>query len=129
MSQTTELERLKVALTLVLSRRLIQADNKVLKSEVAWWQQRFPVSQLQQMGFVGEDHAFTDALADAAARATELLPGALTVAEKLDLLTTLFESARADGEVAPEEMIEMEKAAALLGINRAALWDHLGQER
>lgn len=126
MPQTTELDRLRVALTLVLARRVLQANRKVEASEIAWWQGAFPPEQLRQMGFVDDGNAFTDGLAKAATRAAEVLPDALTVAEKLELLSKLFESAMADGHLAPEETVELEKSAALLGINRAALWEHLG---
>ena len=118
-----ELQRLTLAFRLHVAEQIVGADSAVHPQEAEHLRFLFPEASLQDAGFVDGLGNRTDAHADAAMQALEVLPEALSAREKIDLLSEFMGAVLADGAFDREEGAALVGAAHLL-----ELPDHLIQD-
>lgn len=113
---TDELERLRTAFVIDMTKRVIDADGKVVFSEIRFWSKVFPSDELRAMGFLDEGNTFTDALLDAQMEAVIRLPAELSADEKMGVIDTLHGACIADDVVGEDELAVVREAGQILGI-------------
>lgn len=114
-----EIERLKCAFALYVTRKIVNADDSVHPSEVELVHRMFPIKKLEAIGFVEADGAkLTPAFHAARKEAVSRLPNLLTEPEKTDFVAWFRQVCEADGYVDPREVEIIEKVERILGMKR-----------
>lgn len=117
--QSKDLERLRVAFALYVTRKIINADDVVHPDEVAVVHKMFPPTQLERMGFLEPGGTkLTEAFQVAKKEAVEQLPKKLTEPEKEDFIAWFRQVCEADGIVDEREERIVARAEQILGIRR-----------
>lgn len=112
-SGETDLERMRVAWTLHMARRIVQSDGEVDEGEARFLDRVFPTDTLVTLGLSSpEDQVRWFQYASAS------LPDVLGHHDKLALLTLLFTVCYSDGKMAPQEMKILADAGASIGLQR-----------
>ncbi len=114
---TYELERLKLAFAHNFAGTIIDADGAVDVAELAFIARMFPSETLQGCGFVDLHGRYTDDYRVAVEESLSVLPVALSLAEKVGLIQTLFGAAIADGQFHFREGNVLMLAGQLLGMD------------
>jgi len=116
------LERLKIAFIWQFAYMVINADNKLDPRELRFIQQRFPTPLLDKVGLVDERGEFLEPdFTLAKTEALKVLPTALSLEDRINMLRTLQQAAWADGVLLPEEARVFRLARQLLEVPREAL--------
>jgi hypothetical protein len=123
--QESHLLCLKTAFGFQVARRIVDADDILDYSEVELLGTLFPSEVLQQTGLMSSEGHFTPLLKSAYDEALIELPNHLPHSEKLELLTSLYQTCMADGELHPGEMQVLTDAATKLGVSSGQLREHL----
>lgn len=114
-----ELERLRVAFALYVTRKIINADDVVHPDEVAIVHKMFPPRQLERMGFLEAGGTRLTAEFEVAKKeAVEQLPKKLTEPEKEDFIAWFRQVCEADGIVDEREERIVARAKEILGLPR-----------
>lgn len=124
-----DIDRLKLAFAVSLAKAVVDADERTDYAEFKLFGQLFPRHLLEEHGFVDADGMFTEALAEAWLEARQVLPGALSEEDKLDVLALFQGVSLADDEVDARERDVVEEAAELLGVSIDAVSRHLAAAR
>lgn len=112
-----DLELLKVAFALYVTRKIVNADDTVHPDEVALVHKMFPIHKLEALGLMDPDSAkLTEKFHTLRKRAVEQLPHMLDASEKLKFIAWFREVCAADGHVDVREEGIVRKAAQLLGV-------------
>jgi uncharacterized tellurite resistance protein B-like protein len=114
----SDIDRLKIAFALYVTRKIVNADDTVHPDEVALVHKGFPPRQLEKLGFIepGPGSKLTAAYHAACKEAVERLPRALTVPEKEEFMNWFHHVCAADGTIDEREVAIMSKAREILGI-------------
>lgn len=120
-----ELQRLTLAFRLHVAEQIVGADSTVHPQEAAHLKFLFPEKSLQEAGFVDGLGNRTDAHAEAAMEALEVLPEALSDADKIALLSEFMGAVLADGAFDREEGVALVGAAHLLELPEHLIQDFL----
>ena len=120
-----ELERLRTAFVIDMTKRVIDADGKVVFSEIQFWSQLFPSSKLKELGFIDDENRFTDALLDAQMEAAVRLAAELDDEDKFAIIDVLHGACMADNIADEEEVEVVREAARILGITEDRLQSHI----
>ena len=116
---TKELERLRVAFALYVTRKIINADDVVHPDEVQLVHKMFPPHQLERLGFLEPGGTrLTDEFQAAKKEAVEQLPKKLTEPEKEDFIAWFRQVCEADGIVDEREERIVARAKEILGLPR-----------
>ena len=118
-------DRMKVAFTAFIAKLIVDADGVVDFGELRLMTQVFPDPLLEQMGFIDSQGGFTTRYNEAYAEAIQVLPKAMTLEEKLALITVFHNTAMADGELIQAELLVLREASEVLGITVRELSQHL----
>jgi uncharacterized tellurite resistance protein B-like protein len=111
------IERLKVAFTLAMARRIVNADATVHPDEVAAVYNAFPSSLLEGYGFMTRgDDGLTPAFHEAVKVAVAELPKRLSPEEKRQFIDWFRALSAADGRVDDREEALVKQAARILGV-------------
>ena len=101
---------------------VVSADDNVDESEARFMQQLFPTPLLQSLDLVDELGEFKEpAFTLAKTEALQVLPGALSIPDRVEILRTLQKAAWADGVLLPQETRVFRMARQLLEVPRDAL--------
>jgi uncharacterized tellurite resistance protein B-like protein len=112
----SELERLKVAFALYVTRKIVNADDSVHPDEVKLVHDMFPMHKLEGLGFIiGPDHKLTPEFHAARQEAVARLPSMLTTPEKEDFVRWFRQVCQADGHVDQREEEIVAKVEKILG--------------
>ena len=117
-----QLERLKMAFALRISERIVEADGKVVESEVEFLEQTFPIDLLDNMGLT-DAHA----LQTAWEQSCEQLPTLLGYHEKLAMIGIFFAACHSGGRLAKEKMRVVKDAAELLGLEGSEVVEYISR--
>ena len=120
-----ELERLRTAFVIDMTKRVIDADGKVVFSEIRFWSQLFPSAKLLELGFIDEENRFTDALVDAQMEAAVRLAAELDDEAKFGILDVLHDACMADNVADDDEIEVVREAARILGLAEDSLQSHI----
>lgn len=113
----TELERLKIAFALYVTRKIVNADDSVHPDEVKLVHKMFPLNRLESLGFMEPGtQKLTPAFHEARKQAVAQLPNLLTSPEKEDFVRWFREVCQADGHVDQREMEIVAKVEKILGM-------------
>jgi len=116
------IERLKIAFVWQFVYMVIQADGVIVEREAEFLQQLFPTDLLAGLDLVDDKGEFKEpAFTLAKTEALKVLPSALQMADRVQILRTLQRAAWADGVVLPEETRVFRMARQLLDVPREAL--------
>ncbi len=116
------IERLKIAFVWQFAYMVVSADDNVDESEARFMQQLFPTPLLQSLDLVDELGEFKEpAFTLAKTEALQVLPGALSIPDRVEILRTLQKAAWADGVLLPQETRVFRMARQLLEVPRDAL--------
>lgn len=125
----TPLEQLQIAFAVQVARLIVHADGVIDIDEIGLLQLVFPNELLQKCGFTDERTRLTDRFRRVYDEAVVVLPRALTLDAKLDLVTLFHRAAMADGEVHGAELEVLELASRTLLIDDRDLMQHLAHLR
>ena len=127
-AEALERQRLVLAWSQSIARRITEADGVVSLQEREYLQEAFPAARLAELGLHTDE-----AIDEATDRAEVELAGMLSYHEKLALLSTFYAACQADGRVDLTEVRALEGAAAILGLGHddvadtlADLWREVG---
>lgn len=120
-----ELERLTLAFRLHVAELIVGADTEIQPEETEHLRFLFPRARLREAGFVDEEGARTDAYAEAAMEALDVLPDTLGDPAKVQLLTEFMGAVLADGDFDRTEGVALVSAAHLLEMPDALIQDFL----
>ena len=120
-------ERLKLAFAVYIAQLIVEADNRIDYLEIKLWGQLFPRNLLRQASFIDDEGNLSESFEKARQEALYVLPGTLSIDEKLELLTLLHGASMADGELEAHELDVLRKGADLLGIPPNTFTTHLAQ--
>jgi len=120
-----ELAPLKTAFALHVARMIVEADEVLDYDEMHVIERAFPSSRLRALGFLDDSGRFTSRYDDALARALQVLPREVTLAEKLELVTLFHRTCMADGDLDPREVKVLHHAAEMIDLSAASLARHL----
>lgn len=112
-----EIDRLKCAFALYVTRKIVNADDSVHPDEVALVHRMFPLGKLEEVGFMepgGEK--LTPQFHIARKEAVQRLPHLLTEPEKEDFVAWFRQVCEADGHVDTREAEIVEKVERILQI-------------
>lgn len=114
---SNELERLKVAFALYITRKIVNADDSVHPDEVKLVHKMFPMNRLETLGFMEPGtQKLTQAFHQARKEAVAQLPNLLTTPEKEDFVRWFREVCQADGHVDQREAEIVAKVEKILGV-------------
>ena len=117
MTESNDIDSLKLAFTVFFVLEVIEADQRIDYQEMKLYGQIFPRALLREFHFLDENDNFTPAFERARIRALEVLPQRASMDEKLELLTLLHGACLADGDLGEQELSQLRKAADLLGLS------------
>lgn len=123
-----QLERLKLAFAHSFAGNIIDADGELDVAELAFIAEMFPNETMQTCGFVDLDGRYTDEYKTAVEESMKLLPEALSKADKVGLIQTLFGAAIADGHFHFREGNVLMLAGQLLGMDGDEITNAMDQE-
>jgi uncharacterized tellurite resistance protein B-like protein len=109
---------LELAFTWHVVHQILEADGGVSEVERAFVLRHLPAGVLQKAGFVDAAGGFLPRFQDALGEALLVLP-ALPVADRQQLVRTLFRAALSDDELARAEETTVRRAARLLGLGES----------
>ena len=113
--RTDPLERLKIAFAMYVCRRIVKADEVVHPAEVEHLATLFPLSLLEDLGFVRSgESTLTPEFHRACHEAREKLPTLLTIPEREGLVRWFRQVCYADGVIDDREADLVEQAQAFL---------------
>ena len=116
------IERLKIAFVWQFVYMVIHADGEVHEQEVEFLQRLFPTDLLADLDLVDARGEFKEPdFTLAKTEALKVLPSALSVDDRVQILRTLQQAAWADGILLPEETRVFRMARQLLEVPRDAL--------
>ena len=115
------LDDLKLAFCMHMVDQIVAADDTLSPDELAFFEQKFPSSMLQERGFVGPDGVRTNAWHLAAMDALDRLPTELSEPEKVDLLSVFFAATVADDQFELSEGNLLLAGARLLDLDDAVV--------
>jgi len=121
------LHRLSLAFAVSVARTMVQADGVYDANELQSLNEMFPNMLLRDFGFVDEDGQFNDDFVTANREALATLPEALDTNRKLEILSTLYRMASADGEFHESEFHLLQQAAARLSLSPEKLASHISR--
>jgi uncharacterized tellurite resistance protein B-like protein len=110
------LEKLKIAFAWQCAYMMVAADGKVVPEERAFMSRVFPETLLHAVELMEEGGRFVESFGAIKRQALEVLPTALSLEERIELLGLLHEAAMADGTIVPEEVEVFKTAAAMLKV-------------
>jgi uncharacterized tellurite resistance protein B-like protein len=120
--EAQHLERLKIAFVWQFVYMVIQADGVIDEREASFLQALFPTDLLTGLNLVDDKGEFKEpAFTLAKTEALKVLPTALNMDDRVQILRTLQKAAWADGIVLPEETRVFRMARQLLDVPREAL--------
>ena len=118
-------DREKLAFAHWVAQLIAEANGAVDLSELALMARLFPDSVLEGYGLVGPAGELTPEWDQARMGAIKHLHQALTLDEKLELVTVFHEVCMADQELVQSELLVLREAAEALGVGVRDLSDHL----
>lgn len=114
------LDRLKLAFTLYVARKIVNADDHVHPDEAALLHRAIPPDELELFGFLEPGTSrLTPGFHAAAREALDVLPLTLSRAEKLRLIEWFRGVCLVDGTVHPREAELLAQARLALGLSAA----------
>lgn len=130
MSQPTphSIDSLKMAFCWHLARRIMQADTVVEVSEAVWLLDRFPLDALQAAGLADKQGAETEDFSEILGQAMVVLPDALDLSGKFEVLKSLFDATLADADFHHQEGHALIKAGRLLGMSTSEIEQFLEEQ-
>ncbi len=118
------LEQMKLALAYHMVVETIDADLEVNDAEERFLSRTFPADSLRKAGFV-DNTGTTVRFEQCLGQALITLPETMSLADRLAILTQVFQASLADEEFARQEGAVLVKASRLLAITPSQLDDHL----
>lgn len=107
---------LELAFTWHVVHQIVSADGTVTDEERAFVGRHLPEGMLQKAGFVGPGGRFTPRFDAALGEALLVLP-TLPLADRQQIVRTLFRAAVADDDLARDEETTVRRAARLLALH------------
>jgi len=121
------LKGLELAFAIAHAQEIIRADGVEDYGEFKLFGAIFPRMLLEQHGFLDDEHHFTPKLHRARHEAAQALPTELSTEQKLDLLTLLWGTGVADGDLDSREAAVIRRAADELDVPFDALMGHVAR--
>jgi tellurite resistance protein len=116
------IDRMLMAFALQAARKIVEADDAIDAREQQILRSHFPFDRLIAEGFLNpETGRLTEVFTQARIEALGVIPQALTLEEKQDLVLMLHDVCLADGKVDPRESQVLREVAQILGLNEPDL--------
>lgn len=119
----------KLAFAVWVSKLIADADGVLDLSEIRLLTSVFPRALLQAYGLMDAQAEYTPLYHRSYREAVRVLPEALSLEEKLELVTVFHAFCMADEELKQAELLVLREAAEALGVNVRQLSRHLHRLR
>ena len=122
-------DQMKLAFAVWIARMIANANGVLDLSEIRILNKRFPNDLLRKFELVDEMANPTATFKQVSRKAVGVLPDALELSEKLELVTIFHEVCMADKELAQSELLVLREASEALGVPVQVLSTHLSSLR
>ncbi len=120
---------MQVAFAVHFAKRIVDADGILDMKEIELLTMAFPNPWMSACGFLDNGTNLLPAYESVYRESLRTLPKALTLTQKLDLVTLFHRTCMADGELHQDELEILFEAARKLHISRGAVRKHLANLR
>lgn len=120
---------MKLAFAVWIAKMIAEANGVLDLSEIRVLTTRFPNDLLRSFYLLDEMSNPTATFTKLSRQAIAVLPGALSLEEKLEIVTVFHEVCMADDELAQSELLVLREASEALGIPVRELSTHLSRLR
>lgn len=121
----SRLDSLQLAFSIRIAQEIVYADGVLDKHELDLLSRTFPIPVLAAAELTDERGRLLPGFEGAWRVAVSELPRVLTLTEKLDLVTLFHRTCLVDGELHPDELEVLRRAARLLEVPDGTLDAHL----
>ena len=122
-------DQMKLAFAVWIAKMIAEANGVLDLSEIRVLTTRFPNDLLRSFYLLDEMSNPTATFTKLSRQAIAVLPGALSLEEKLEIVTVFHEVCMADDELAQSELLVLREASEALGIPVRELSTHLSRLR
>jgi len=122
-------DQMKLAFAVWIAKMIAEANGVLDLSEIRILNRRFPNDLLREFDLVDDMANPTPTFKKVSRQAVGVLPDALELDEKLDLVTIFHEICMADDELAQSELLVLREASEALGVPVRVLSSHLSSLR
>jgi len=122
-------DQMKLAFAVWIAKMIAKANGALDLSEIRVLTQRFPNDLLKSFYLLDEMSNPTATFKKMSREAVAVLPEALTIEEKLEIVTVFHEVCMADDELAQSELLVLREASEALGVPSHELSAHLATLR